>query len=223
MMKKFMMLFALLFFAVSVSAAYAGTWETKCMACHNAAGKPAPSKATLVKKFKTADEFIKASKASVSPMMNAVKSDEESLKKSAAELYKGAAVDTKAKEQAALPPAAASSQQPDSALIQEMAALDNAFREIVSSVAVGSGERVIKAIEPMHGTMEKTQEAVKSGAVKIRKNQNKTATFIKMDKDFHTNLEVLVAASKKNNQKLMAATTKKLLDGCIACHQMFRP
>ncbi|MCE5312175.1 MAG: hypothetical protein LLF86_03385, partial [Nitrospiraceae bacterium] len=141
----------------------------------------------------------------------------------AAELYKSAAVDTKTKEQAALPPAASSSQQPDTALIQEMVTLDSTFKEIVSAVALGSGERVIKAIEPMHGTMEKTHAAVQSGDVKIRKNQNKLSTFIKMDKDFHTNLTSLAAASKKNDQKLMLSTTKKLMDGCVACHQMFRP
>ncbi|MBN2654428.1 MAG: cytochrome c [Nitrospirae bacterium] len=222
MMKKFAVVFAALFFGVTVSA-YAGTFETKCMACHNAAGKPAPSKSAMVKKFKTADDFIKASKENTNPMMNAVKNDLDSIKKSASELYKSSAVDTKSKEQAELSQPAAVASEPDSALIQEMLTLDSAFKEIVSAVALQSSDRVLKAIEPMHGTMEKTHEAVKSGNVTIRKNQKKIATFIQMDKSFHANLASLEAAAKKNNQKLMASTTKKLFDGCISCHQMFRP
>jgi hypothetical protein len=65
------------------SLAVAGGWD-KCKGCHTDSGKPSPSKADLLKKFKTADEFTKAAKESKSPMMNNFKKDDD---------LKGAATD----------------------------------------------------------------------------------------------------------------------------------
>ena len=59
-MKLILTLLALL---LSVSPTYAGLWETNCSSCHN--GKVAPSKESLRKKFKTADEFIDAVRSKV--------------------------------------------------------------------------------------------------------------------------------------------------------------
>ncbi|WP_420266446.1 hypothetical protein [Candidatus Magnetominusculus dajiuhuensis] len=64
------------------SLAFAG-WD-KCQGCHS--GKTAPDKAALTAKFKTADEFVKASKESKSPMMKAASADEAGLKAAAADL-----------------------------------------------------------------------------------------------------------------------------------------
>jgi hypothetical protein len=64
---------AMVFGATSFSLA-AG-WDS-CKGCHTDAGKPAPSKADLVKKYKTAAELIKAAKAAKNPMMNNFKKDE---------------------------------------------------------------------------------------------------------------------------------------------------
>ena len=60
----------------------AAGWD-KCKGCHTDAGKPAPSKADLLKKFKTEKELIAAAKASKNPMMNNFKKDD--LLKPAAE------------------------------------------------------------------------------------------------------------------------------------------
>ena len=38
--------------------AYAGLWETKCVSCHN--GAVAPSKKSLLEKYKTPDAFMSA-------------------------------------------------------------------------------------------------------------------------------------------------------------------
>jgi len=43
---------------LSISSAYAGLWETNCASCHN--GKAAPSKESITKKFKSADDFMDA-------------------------------------------------------------------------------------------------------------------------------------------------------------------
>ena len=73
---------AMLFFVASFSLA-AG-WDS-CKGCHKEGDKPGPSKETLLMKFKTADDFIKAAKESKSPMMNSFKKDDQ-LKAAAMDL-----------------------------------------------------------------------------------------------------------------------------------------
>lgn len=107
-------------------------------------------------------------------------------------------------------------------LIEEMLKLDEVFHAVVSGVALGDNERVHAALESMHGAMEKTHEGVKAGKVTIPKNPQKVKEFEKMDKEFHDKLETLAHAAQKNDQKKMLVLTKQLLDGCVACHQMFR-
>lgn len=109
------------------------------------------------------------------------------------------------------------------ALIEEMRTLDAVFKEVVSAVALGDGHRVQLALESMHGKMEKTQEAVHKGEVKLRKNASKIAEFEKMDNAFHADLEMLAKAAHKGDRQNMTAYAKKLLDGCVACHNQFRP
>lgn len=58
-------------FAVSVS--YAG-WDS-CKGCHTDSGKPGPSKAAMLKKFKTSEDFVKAAIASTNPMMQNMKNE----------------------------------------------------------------------------------------------------------------------------------------------------
>ncbi len=65
---------AMIFCAASFSMA-AG-WDS-CKGCHKEGNKPAPSKETLLKKFKTAHDFIQAAKAEKNPMMNSFKKDEQ--------------------------------------------------------------------------------------------------------------------------------------------------
>ena len=50
-------------------------WDS-CKGCHTDSGKPALSKADLLKKFKTEKELIAAAKASKNPMMNKFKKDD---------------------------------------------------------------------------------------------------------------------------------------------------
>ncbi|MBF0329439.1 MAG: cytochrome c [Nitrospirae bacterium] len=107
-------------------------------------------------------------------------------------------------------------------LIEEMMILDGVFREVVSAVAVGNGERVHKALHSMHGTMEKTHEGVHHGTVKIPKNAHRVKEFVKMDKQFHHNLELLAHAAEENDTKRMTTLTQKLLAACVSCHKTFR-
>lgn len=107
-------------------------------------------------------------------------------------------------------------------LIEEMIMLDGVFRDVVSAVALGDGERTRKALESMHGAMEKTHEGVHAGTVILPKNNERMKEFVSLDKRFHEKLEALAGASRRNDQKEMLALTKQLLDRCVGCHQMFR-
>ncbi len=61
-------------FGVS-SLSLAAGWDS-CKGCHTDTGKPAPSKADLLKKFKTEKELIAGAKATKNPMMNNFKKDD---------------------------------------------------------------------------------------------------------------------------------------------------
>ncbi len=107
-------------------------------------------------------------------------------------------------------------------LIEEMRTLDTVFRDVVSAVALGDTGGVHKALEPMHGTMEKTHEGMREGSVVIPKNANRIKEFTTMDREFHEKLESLDKAALRNDQKNMLLLTKELLNRCVQCHKMFR-
>lgn len=107
-------------------------------------------------------------------------------------------------------------------LIEEMRSLDNSFREIVSAVTTAEGERVIRSIESLHGLREKTHQAIKSGIIRLPRNQHRLKEFLKLDMKFHTELDLLLKAARKNNQRRMLIMTKRLLDGCVNCHRVFK-
>jgi hypothetical protein len=73
-MKKMFVIFIIVGFSALylLGVAYAGIWD-KCKVCHN--GSTAPEEQTLKKRYKTADEFMKAAKESPNPMMNNYKGD----------------------------------------------------------------------------------------------------------------------------------------------------
>jgi cytochrome c556 len=108
-------------------------------------------------------------------------------------------------------------------LLEEMMALDRAYRDIVSAVALGNTDAVHKALETMDGAMEKTHEGLHSGTVTLRKNADRITEFKTMDIAFHAKLEALNRAAHHNNQKEMLRITKQLLEGCVQCHTRFRP
>ncbi|MBF0321033.1 MAG: hypothetical protein HQL01_14640 [Nitrospirae bacterium] len=72
-----------LVFVLGFASLAFASWD-KCQGCHN--GKTAGDKAALTAKFKSAADFIKASKESKNPMMNAVKDKDAELKAAATDL-----------------------------------------------------------------------------------------------------------------------------------------
>ena len=121
------------------------------------------------------------------------------------------------------PQPVAAVQSDANALLEEMATLDRAFRNIVSAVSLGDTDAVQKALEPMHGTMEKTHEGVHAGTVVVLKNADRIAEFERLDRAFHAKLDALGRAAHHKNNKEMLRITKQLLEGCVQCHMKFRP
>jgi cytochrome c556 len=110
----------------------------------------------------------------------------------------------------------------DDPLKEEMVKLDAVFREVVSGVSLGDGARVRRALETMHGAMEKTHEGVRHSTVQIPKNPDRVKEFVELDRKFHAKLDTLATAAHKNDQQAMLKLTKGLLDGCVQCHSTFR-
>lgn len=86
MKKALLILFALAVVLAFAVTGFAGTFDEKCAMCHKPGDKPAKSKDSLVTKFKTADDLIKAAKASTNPMMKAIQGNDDLLKKAATDL-----------------------------------------------------------------------------------------------------------------------------------------
>jgi hypothetical protein len=107
-------------------------------------------------------------------------------------------------------------------LIEEMAALDAIFHDVVSDVAMSNGRRMHDALEKMHGTMEKTHVGVRHGTVTLKKNAGRLIDFIEQDKQFHAKLDDLTKAAHKNDGNAMLSLTMELLDRCVKCHRDFR-
>jgi cytochrome c556 len=107
-------------------------------------------------------------------------------------------------------------------LIEEMLTLDNAFRDIISAVALNDTAKVQAALQSMSGAMEKTHAGMHTGTVTLPKNASRSKEFIEKDKRFHEKLEALDRAARRDNQREMLRITKQLLDGCVQCHQTFR-
>lgn len=136
--------------------------------------------------------------------------------------HQGQEITAPADTSALAPPKEAAHGWTKNSLIEEMQQLDSSFKEIVSAVVVGDGSRVHKAIEATHGRMERTQEAVHSGEVKVPKNPGRVKEFVALDKEFHSNLERLAHSAEAGSRPKMLLYTKKLMDGCIKCHTIFK-
>ena len=85
-MKRLLTLITILLVVAFAGVSSAGMWETKCLMCHKEGNTmKAQTKAAMLEKYKTGDDFIKAAKASKNPMMKMQKDDV--LKEAAKELY----------------------------------------------------------------------------------------------------------------------------------------
>jgi hypothetical protein len=85
-MKRLLTLVSITLLVVFAGVSSAGIWETKCLMCHKEGNTmKAPTKAAMLEKHKTGDDFVKAAKASENPMMKMQK--DNVLNEAVKELY----------------------------------------------------------------------------------------------------------------------------------------
>lgn len=106
---------------------------------------------------------------------------------------------------------------------EEMAALDSAFKIIIGAVILGDIEVIDPALSKVRDSREALEGAVKTGyQISLPKNQNRLGDFLKLDSQFHIDLEELSAAAETGQKKVVRNLTHKLLDECVGCHERFR-
>jgi hypothetical protein len=104
----------------------------------------------------------------------------------------------------------------------EMVLLNEAFKNLIESIVRNNLHGIEEAFHDVHIARNKTEEAIEKGEISLPKNNDKIKEFIEIDEKFHSNLEGLIKASKKEDMKKIQQITSRLLDLCIQCHVKFR-
>src|SRR3989338_5749713 len=104
----------------------------------------------------------------------------------------------------------------------EMQDLDNAFKNLITSIALNNLSAIEEPFHEVHKAKHKTEEALERKEIVLPKNNDKMAEFTKIDEKFHHELEELIEASRKGDLKKVQKVTHELLDTCIQCHTKFR-
>lgn len=114
------------------------------------------------------------------------------------------------------------SDEAQSPVKQEMAALRSAFVALVDALLLNKFDAIEPAFHEVHKAREATEKAANEGKIKLPKNQKRFKEFVKMDEEFHKEIETLLEAVNKNDANKIKQATHRLLNACIACHKVFR-
>ena len=108
-------------------------------------------------------------------------------------------------------------------IMEEMTALDQAFKTIIDGVVLGDMERIKPAMMGVYEALERIERALKAGQkVILPKNQGQIREFIRLDDQFHSDLEDLTRAAETGQRKVVKNYAHRLLDSCVVCHEKFR-
>ena len=108
-------------------------------------------------------------------------------------------------------------------ILEEMAALDQAFKTIIDAVVLGDVQRIRPALMGVTEARERVENAVKAGQqILLPRNQSQFREFLKLDEQFHINLEELSKAAETGQKKVVKNYAHKLLDACVVCHEKYR-
>jgi len=106
---------------------------------------------------------------------------------------------------------------------EEMLAMNAAFINLIQALILNKPDTIEKPFVKVNEAREKVEEAVKKGEkLTLPKNQSKFKEFVRIDDEYHAELEKLLVAAKNKNMKIVKAQTHKLLNLCIYCHARFR-
>lgn len=114
------------------------------------------------------------------------------------------------------------SDEAQSPVKQEMAALRTAFIALVDALLLNKFDAIEPAFHEVHKAREVTEKAANEGKIKLPKNQKRFKEFVKMDEEFHKEIETLLEAVNKNDANKIKQQTHRLLNSCIACHRIFK-
>lgn len=117
---------------------------------------------------------------------------------------------------------AAEPSETESPVKAEMRLLNTAYMNLITSLIFNNPGSIAEPFHEVHKATEVTEKAIKSGKVKLPKNNDKMKRFIEMDEQFHKDTEELLTAARRGNMQWVEGVTNKLLTGCIQCHKMFR-
>lgn len=105
---------------------------------------------------------------------------------------------------------------------EEMTALRTAFVALVDALLLNKFDAVEPAFHEVHNAREATEKAIEEGKVELPKNQKRFKEFVKMDEEFHKEVEILLEAVNKSDANKIKQQTHRLLNACIACHKVFK-
>jgi cytochrome c556 len=111
----------------------------------------------------------------------------------------------------------------DNPVQREMQLLTAALERAVRGIGMGDVRGVEHDLHQLHGAMESTEEAVRSGAYRLPKNASAVDRFLALDEAFHEELVALVGASRANDVPAAAEAVGTLVQRCDGCHREFRP
>ena len=108
-------------------------------------------------------------------------------------------------------------------IMQEMTALDRAFKTIIDAVVLGDMQPIVPALTVVAEARERVEKALKEGQqILLPKNQSQFREFLRLDEQFHIDLMELSKAAETGQKKVVRNYAHKLLDSCVVCHEKYR-
>jgi len=108
-------------------------------------------------------------------------------------------------------------------ILEEMAALDRAFKTVIDALVLGDMQRIPPALKEVAEAREKVEQAIKTGQkILLPKNQSQLREFLRLDEQFHVDLEELNKSAQTDQKKAVRNYAHKILDACVVCHEKYR-
>lgn len=111
---------------------------------------------------------------------------------------------------------------PANAVQAEMRLLEEAMITAVRAFGEGDLSPIPPALHRVHEAKDATAAAIESGTYRPPKNPEALDAFVAMDEAFHDRLVELVRASREGDVERAGAAMGAILQGCDACHDVYR-
>ena len=108
-------------------------------------------------------------------------------------------------------------------ILEEMTALDRAFKTVIDALVLGDMQRIPPALKEVAEARERVEKAISAGQmISLPKNQSQFREFLRLDEQFHIDLEELSKAAQTGQKKVVRNYAHRLLDSCVVCHEKYR-